>query len=324
MASIQPETAQEPARPRGEPDAAYATGVTPEDDMRTILSNRVCWGAVLAGVVLALATQSILNLIGIGLGASAFDPAGGANPSAASFSIGAGLWGILSGIISALVGGYAAGRLSGQRKQTGGWHGLTAWALSTLLMFAMLTTAIGAILGGAFWTLASLSGGATQAVGTAAQAALQAAAPGVSRTADPFASIEKAIRGASGGNDPAALKDAAVSAVRSAVTSDPAQAQDARERAVQALAKAQGVPADQARTQLGRYDEQYRQAINVAKEQAASAAQMAATAVSRGALFGSLALLLGALAAWLGGRMGAVEPTLTTAEATAARRASLH
>jgi hypothetical protein len=292
--------------------------------MRIILINRVSWGAVLAGVVLALATQSILNLIGIGIGASTLDPAGSANPSAASFSIGAGIWGIVSGIISAFVGGYTAGRLSGKPKQTGGWHGLTAWALSTLLMFALLTTAIGAILGGAFWTLASLAGGATQAVGTTAQTAIQAAAPEVSRAADPFGSIERAIRGAGVGNDPAALRDAAVSAVRAAVTSDPAQAQDARERAAQALAKAQGVPVDQARAQLGRYEQQYRQAINEAKQQATSAAQMAATAVSRGALFGSLALLLGALAAWLGGRMGAVEPTLATAEATAARRTRLH
>ena len=40
-------------------------------------------------------------------------------------------------------------------------------------------------------------------------------------------------------------------------------------------------------------------------------ADTAATAVSRGALFGSLALLLGAVAGWFGGRMGAVEPTIT-------------
>jgi hypothetical protein len=321
MASIQPET----ARSRGDGDAPHTTPVTPEEDVRTILINRVSWGAVLAGVVLALATQLILNLIGLGIGASTLDPAGGGSPSASSFSIGAGIWWIFSGIVSALVGGYAAGRLAGQPKESsGGWHGLTAWALSVLLMFALLTTAVGATLGGAFWTLASLAGGATQAVGTTAQTAIQVAAPEVSRAADPFGSIERAIRGASGGNDPAALRDAAVSAVRAAVTADPAQAQDARERAAQALAKAQGVPVDQARAQLGRYEQQFRQAVDQAKQQATAAAQMATTAISRGALFGALALILGAIAAWLGGRMGAVDPTLTTGEALAARRAHLH
>ncbi|HEY7550617.1 MAG TPA: PhnA-like protein [Hyphomicrobiaceae bacterium] len=321
MASIQPET----ARSRGDRDAPHTTPVTPEEDVRTILINRVSWGAVLAGVVLALATQLILNLIGLGIGASTLDPAGSGSPSASSFSIGAGIWWIFSGIVSALVGGYAAGRLAGQPKESsGGWHGLTTWALSVLLMFALLTTAVGTILGGAFWTLASLAGGATQAVGTTAQTAIQVAAPEVSRAADPFGSIERAIRSASGGNDAAALRDAAVSAVRAAVTADPAQAQDARERAAQALAKAQGVPVDQARAQLGRYEQQYRHAIDQAKQQATAAAQMATTAVSRGALFGALALILGAIAAWLGGRMGAVDPTLTTGEALAARRAHLH
>src|SRR5262245_49580473 len=109
MASIQSDT----ARGRGDQDAPHMSPITPEEDMRTILINLVSWGAVLAGVVLALTTQLILNLIGIGIGASSFDPASSANPSAGTFSLGAGIWWVLSGIIAALVGGYTAGRLAG-------------------------------------------------------------------------------------------------------------------------------------------------------------------------------------------------------------------
>jgi hypothetical protein len=288
--------------------------------MRTILVNRISWGAVLAGVALALATQLVLNLLGIGIGASSFDPASGTSPSAATFTIGAGIWWLLSGIISALVGGYTAGRLAGQPSgSSGGWHGLTAWAMATLLMVALLTTTIGAILGGAFWTLANLSGGAAQAIGATAQTAVQMAMP-----ADPLARIEKSVREATGGNDPAALRDAAVSAVRAALTADPAQAEDARQRAAQAVAKAQGVPIEQARGLIARYEQQFRQAVDQAKQQATAAAQAATTSVSRGALFGSLALILGAIAAWFGGRMGTVDPTITTREAMATRRPSLH
>jgi hypothetical protein len=321
MASIQSDT----ARSRGDQDTPHVTPVTPEEDMHTILINRISWGAVLAGAVLALTTQLILNMIGIGIGASTFDPASSANPSASTFSLGAGIWWILSGIIAALVGGYTAGRLAGQPKEaSGGWHGLTAWALSTLVMFALLTTAIGAIVGGALWTLANLAGGTAQVVGATAQSAFQAAAPTLSRSPDPFASVERAIRDASGGNDPAALRDAAISAVRAAVSSDPAQAQDARERATQALAKSQGIPVEQARSQVTRYEQEYRQSIDQAKQQAMTAAQMATSALSRGALFGSLALLLGAIAAWLGGRKGAVDPTITTGNLVAGRRTRLH
>jgi hypothetical protein len=54
-----------------------------------------------------------------------------------------------------------------------------------------------------------------------------------------------------------------------------------------------------------------RETVAQAKQKATQVADTAATAVSRGALFGSLALLLGAVAGWFGGRMGAVEPTIT-------------
>lgn len=317
MASIQPESA-----PSSEDwDALRTTRVTPDEEMRTIFINRISWGAVFGGVVIALVTQLILNLIGIGIGAANLDPAGGANPSAETFSVGAGLWWTISGVIAALAGGYAAGRLAGQPNQaSGGWHGLTAWALATLVIFALLTTTLGAIAGGTFRFL----DGAAQTIGTTAQTAVQAAAPAISQTADPFTSLEKAIRGASGGTDPAALRDAAVSAVRAAITADPAQVQEARDRAAQALAKAQGIPIDEARAQIGRYEQQYRQAVEEAKQQMTAAAQTATTAVSRGALVSAIALLLGAIAAWLGGRMGTVNPIVTSGRPAVDRRQNLH
>jgi len=60
------------------------------------------------------------------------------------------------------------------------------------------------------------------------------------------------------------------------------------------------------------YEQQYRQAVDDAKQKATQAADVSAKAVSRGALFGSIALLLGAIAAWFGGRAGAVDPTMTS------------
>ena len=69
-------TQANPRRPRNGPEAAI-DHLTAEDEVRTLLFNRVSWGAVLAGVMVALVTQLILNLIGIGLGAvDVFDTAG--------------------------------------------------------------------------------------------------------------------------------------------------------------------------------------------------------------------------------------------------------
>jgi hypothetical protein len=303
MADYQADT----PRNRGDYDAPHYSPATPAEDARTIMLNRVSWGAVLAGVVVALVTQLILNLLGVGIGAATINPAAGSaeNPSPQAFSIGAGIWWALSGIIASLAGGYAAGRLAGRpHESTAGWHGLTAWAFTTLVIFYLLTTAVGGIVGGAYRTVANAAGGITQAAGSTLQTA-------ASQVTDPFATIEQRVRSATGGNDPAALRDTAVTALRAALTGNEAQAQEARDRAAQALAQAQNIPLDQARTQVQQYEQQYRATIETARRQAVEAAEVTADAVATGALFGAIALILGAIAAWFGGRMGAVEPTLT-------------
>jgi len=296
------------AIPQAERDV-YLQASTSKDEVRTIFMNRVSWGAVMAGVMVALVVQLILNMLGIGLGAASFDPVANNSPSATTFTMMAGVWWVLSGVLAALAGGYTAGRLAGQTNETAGaWHGLTAWAVTTLVVFYLLTTSVGAIVGGAFRTLGSVAGGAAQTVGTSVQTAAQMAAPSLAKASDPLGSIEQSIRDSSGGTEPAALRDAALSAMRAALTGDVNKADDARERAAQALAKAQGTPIEQARTQVAQYEQQYRQAVDQAKRQAAVAADATASAIARGALVGAFALMFGAIAGWVGGRMGTLDP----------------
>ena len=285
-------------RNRGDHNAPHMSPVTPAEDARTILVNRISWGAVLAGAALALVVQLLLNMLGIGIGAATLDPGSGNNPDASSLSIGAGIWFAVSGILAALIGGYAAGRLSGKPKEsTAGWHGLMSWAVSTLVVFYLLTTTMGSILGGTFRTLGSVAG----TVGsTAAEVASQP-------DSDPFSAIEQAIRGGQAGN----VGDAAIAAVRAALTGDEGQSEEARERAAQAIAQAQNVPIEQARTQVAQYEQQYRQTAQQAKQTATEVADTATTATSTGALLGALSLILGAIAAWFGGRIGSVDPTIT-------------
>jgi hypothetical protein len=113
-----------------------------------------------------------------------------------------------------------------------------------------------------------------------------------------------------GGSDPAALRDGAVAARRAAVTGDQQQAAAACDRAAEALAKAQDIPVEQARTQITQYEKQYRAGVETAKREAKEAASVAAKVITPGALFAALALMLGAVAGWFGGRMEAVEPTI--------------
>jgi hypothetical protein len=278
--SYRPQTPRE----RGDDNAPHVSPVTSAEDLRTIMINKISWGAVLAGVVVALVTHLILSMIGVGFGAAILNPTTGDNPSASSFSIGAGIWWTLAGILAAAAGAFTAGRLCGRPKEsTAGWHGLTTWALTTLVIVVLLTSTLGGILGGAYSVVTGALGTVGQTIGTAAETAAQVAAPNLARSADPFSPVEESLRSAAGGNDPAALRDAAVSAVRAALTGDQQQAEEARERAAQAIARAQNIPIEQARTQVQQYEQQYRTTVDQAKRQASEAADTAATAVSRAA-----------------------------------------
>jgi hypothetical protein len=106
-------------RNRGDTDAPHLSPVTPAEDARTVLLNRISWGAVLAGVVVALVIQLIINMLGIGIGAATLDPGTSDNPSAESFSIVAAIWWALSGIVASFAGGYIrlVGCLASRRRR---------------------------------------------------------------------------------------------------------------------------------------------------------------------------------------------------------------
>jgi hypothetical protein len=275
-------------RNRGDYTAPHMSPVTPAEDARTILLNRVSWGAVSAGVVVALAVQIVLNLFGIGVGAAAIDPLKGDSPSGIALSAGAVIWGIVAGIIAAFVGGFAAGRAAGETKETtAGWHGLTSWAASLVVIALMVTIGAGKVVGGA--------------LNTAGVTAGSYAGMSQQRGVPPGAAVREDVRRATGAN-PDTAADAATAAMGSIMTGDPVQADYARERAAQSLSQSRGITMEQARTEIRNDEIRYRQA-----------ADAAAKNISRGSLLAAFALVLGALAAWAGGRLGTVKPTVTSA-----------
>src|SRR3954447_4505574 len=236
--------------PEPSAEAAVAEAAVP-NDLRTVLLNRVSWGAVLAGVVTALVVQLLLDMLGLGIGLGTLSSAGD-NPGATTFSIGAGLWWTLSGIVASFLGGAMAGRLAGRPSaSTGGWHGVVAWAATTLVIAYLLTTALGGVLGGAFDVL----GNAASAVGRSAASAV----PAVAQAGDPFAGIERQVRAATAGNDPAPLRDSVVAYVRGTVTGDQAEAQAARGQAVDALARTANISPEEAGKRVDEWQQQYRQ-----------------------------------------------------------------
>lgn len=269
--------------------------------------HRIAWGAVFAGLAVGLVVQLLLSVLGLGIGLATVDPGSNGTPSATSLSIGAAVWWIVSGIVASAAGGFLAGRLSGKpAPTTAGYHGLVSWAVTTLVVVFLLSSAVGSVFSGAFGAVSGIVGGAGHLVGGTVQTAAQAAAPVLPQIKDPLAGIEGQIKTATDGQDPAQLRDAAATAVRAALTGDPAQQQQATDKAAEALAKARGIPVDEARTQVTQYRQQYDQALAQAKAKATEIADATARRTSQASLAIVLAFVLGAIAAFFAGRAGAV------------------
>lgn len=143
-------------------DRPNASGVmVSAAEPRPFAIHRLSWGAVLAGVALALVVHLILNMLGVGIGVATLDPGTADNPSVSTLSISAGIWFIVSGIIAAFAGGWLASRVSGKPfRATGGLQGLTSWAVTTLIVVFFLSTVAGGIMAGAFQSLRGATGAA--------------------------------------------------------------------------------------------------------------------------------------------------------------------
>lgn len=275
-----------------------AGAVVVPDDERTLLRNRVSWGAILAGVAAALVTQLLLNVLGIGIGLSALDvDQTASNPSASGFSLTAGIWFVVTGIVASLLGGVVAGRLSGTSDDnTARWHGFVSWCVATLLLAYLLTTAVSGLVGGALSTLGSTVGGA----GRAAVSAVS----GVAANANGDA-LSAQVRQLVNPDQAESVQDSVVAYVRATASGDTAGAAAARDRAVTALARTANISPDEARNRIGQLEQQYRQTVDQTKAQATRAAEATRKGVSMAGILGFVALALGAAAAWFGGGIGA-------------------
>ena len=117
-------------------------------------SPRIKWSAVFAGWAVGLALQMVLMLLGLGFGAWAID-LHETNP-AEGLPTGAAIWTGVSMLIAAFTGGYLTSRLSGTyRRSDGLYHGVVVWGVNWLVFAWLTTTAMAAMIGGAFSTFGS-------------------------------------------------------------------------------------------------------------------------------------------------------------------------
>ena len=301
--------------------ATYSEGRSPAPstagELQSPSVQRISWSAIFAGMVIAVAVQLLLSMLGVGIGLGLVEPMAGDTPGAGSFGIGAGLWWLVSNLIALVAGGYVAAWLAGNTLRFDGMlHGVVTWGITLLLTFYLLGSAIGGIMGGAF----GMIGGAASGAASVAGEGLKAAAPQMGLgNVTPDQILDQAKAYLQPANpDPASLT--AEAAQQEIATTLPKllaggeQAKQARERIVAIMAAQLKISPEDAAKRFDEAQAQLTQAKDQAVQTAKAAADQTASAASQASVLAFIALVLGAVAAAFGGslavqrRVAFVEP----------------
>ena len=210
------------------PDAPYQASI-PNPYIPT--ASAVSWGAIVAGAAAAAALSLILLILGTGLGLSSVSPWTHNGVSATTVGVSTILWLTLTQLAASGMGGYLAGRLRTKWVEVhtdevyfrDTAHGFLAWAVACLVTAALLTSAIGSIVGVGIQAGASVAGGVatTAAAATAGAATATGSETATTDSGGPMAYFvdslfRKDLSAGSGAATPAAIAAVSGGAAESA------------------------------------------------------------------------------------------------------------
>ncbi len=266
------------------------------------IHKRIAWGALFGGVVIAVAVQVLLSLLGAGIGLGTVNTNAGSTPSGDSFGVGAGLWWVISSIIALFIGGYVSAWMAGITTRFDGiLHGLVTWGISTLLTIYLLSSAVGSIVGGGFSALGSVTSVAGSGISSAAKPLAQAT--GISP--DMVQQQAQAYLQPAGTADAASLtpQQAQTDIASNLVTYERGgpDAPAAKARIIDVTAAQTKTSREDATKKFDDAQAKIQQTMDAAKQKAKDAADATAAGASKAAFGGFAVLLLGLIAAVIGG-----------------------
>jgi hypothetical protein len=278
-----------------------APEVVPEESSKSATS----WGAVIAGGVTAAAATLVLMLVGVGLGLTLVSPFSTEGVSLGSATVSTAIWLIVVQWLSALLGGYIAGRLRTKWvnlhtdevffRDTA--HGFLAWALATLLVAGLLGSTISTMIGTGVKAASSVASGA--AIGGAAAAASDDGDSTTGYFVDALLRPADPVRPVEGGDQ----ASAEISRILLASAASGEMEADDRVYLERLVAARTGLTPADAKTRVDAVLKRADDAAQEAKRTAETARKTGATI----ALVGALSLFIGAFiasaAAAFGGRL---------------------
>jgi hypothetical protein len=117
--------------------------------------DRVRWGPIFAGLVIAISSQLVLSGIGAAIGLTSIAGSGAPRSDAGDIGSAVGIWSIISLLISLFLGGWVTARACGPMKRsTALLNGAILWATTLAVSAWLLSSGVA----GAFGVVASNAG----------------------------------------------------------------------------------------------------------------------------------------------------------------------
>lgn len=303
---------------------SYPNVVTPAGVVHEAPAKPMCWGAVLAGAVVALSVHLLVTLFGVGLGLQVIDPVSDAEP-VKGFGIGVGIAWSVGALLALWVGGWVAGRLTPEPSRgLGGLHGLLVWGVATVAAAFMLAGGTGMLAGG----VAKITGQGAALVGKAGGAVAGEASEGagdfisqvVSDNSDLLGGFARELAptesqgGAGEGSPNVARRQREISwaLVRFFSQDEADRSAEARQALERTIAENSDLNEAEARERVQQWITAYDQAMEDlrmlaerAEQKAREAAEAASDVITKMAVWTFVAFIVGAIAAICGGVSGA-------------------
>jgi hypothetical protein len=252
------------------------------------------WPAIFAGASVAAAISLVLLTFGAALGLSLTSAQEGESASVLWIAIVGGLWLLWVQVSASIAGGYLTGRMRRRHGDASehesdirdGSHGLTVWAVATLL--AALLSYSGVM--GTSALIGQTVGAMTSAAGSAATEVADA---------DDLL-IDRAFRGTQGESIDARTRGQVSRVLLSAATSEEGLTDEDRQYLVSIAAERAGIPPEEAEQRI---DNLVAQATEL-EEQTREAADRARRYAMIAAFLAAASLVVSAAAAYFGGTLG--------------------